>query len=547
MRHEQRRPKKTEKVERTPAIPQTGPTVQSTSFAPGGPEHAAAYSAHDFSKISIYPEGATPDAPSPAPQARTAAGPAAIAIQRKEPEDQDQEAVEPPELKQAGGSGTKAAASHRFGGDPALEKVAGGSETVVQGARGLTVTKLQQALVDMGYKLPKYGVDGKFGPETEGALKQFQSDEGLSDTGVFDQAALEKMQARFDGGAPYLDNATFDKKRPGAGTRKLSVADKKAVRAAMVPQRGLGGGSATFQEQVGGEKYGDRIRAKLTAVIKALHKELFEDKKALRADPDANFHNWNVLEATARASKDVTDALYGSYATGSAMTAARGNFVDQWKDEIARNKKLKPAERQNKAREKVWYLINSNCDDINAEHAAVPSDAAEKAILTPIVETFVDTRAKVQIMLEIDIGWEGAQLDGVVYLQRYKQDTDDANREQLWTLFHTCIHEYIHSLAHRRYLAYAQRFDDKGDDTRHNTLVEGMDDFFTENVRKTIKIDDTLRKRVEGPYYDAAAAVPSIDPDVYPSIEQAEQVVSIVGIHNAQSAYFRGRVDLIGG
>lgn len=169
------------------------------------------------------------------------------------------------------------------------------------------------------------------------------------------------------------------------------------------------------------------------------------------------------------------------------------------------------------------------------------------AILKPIVESFVDTAAKVKTMLELDIGWEGAQLEGVVYLQRYKKSDDDANRKQLWELFHTAIHEYIHGLAHPKYQAYAQTFAAKGDQTRYNTLIEGMDDFFTENVRKTIKIDDTLRKKVEGPFFDSKATVPTVNPGVYPSRVQAEQVVSIVGIRDAAAAYFRGLVDLIGG
>jgi hypothetical protein len=150
-------------------------------------------------------------------------------------------------------------------------------------------------------------------------------------------------------------------------------------------------------------------------------------------------------------------------------------------------------------------------------------------------------------MLDLDIGWEGAQLEGTVYLQRYKQATDEKNREQLWQLFHTCIHEYIHSLAHSNYQKYAQKFKAKGDDVRYNTLIEGFCDFFTENVRKTVKIDTALRQKVEGPYYDAKATPPTVNPGVYPSIDQAEQVVSIVGIRNAQAAYFRGMVEMIGG
>jgi hypothetical protein len=31
-------------------------------------------------------------------------------------------------------------------------------------------------------------------------------------------------------------------------------------------------------------------------------------------------------------------------------------------------------------------------------------------------------------MLDLDIGWEGAQLEGVVYLQRYKSQNADANK-----------------------------------------------------------------------------------------------------------------------
>src|SRR4051794_12504292 len=46
--------------------------------------------------------------------------------------------------------------SARFEGDKGLEDVSKGSGTLAKGARGLQVTKLQQALVDLGYKLPKF-------------------------------------------------------------------------------------------------------------------------------------------------------------------------------------------------------------------------------------------------------------------------------------------------------------------------------------------------------------------------------------------------------
>ncbi len=178
----------------------------------------------------------------------------------------------------------------------------------------------------------------------------------------------------------------------------------------------------------------------------------------------------------------------------------------------------------------------------------MPSAAQESAILTPIVDALVDTDPEVQKMLDIDTGWEGAQLEGTVYLQRYQQtdpDKDTAkekNRVQMWELFHTCIHEYLHTLAHGDYLTWARAQDDTG----YNTLVEGFCDFFTLNVRSTLSPDPALQATIEGPYANGKG-VPSVSSGVYPSHEQAEQVVSIAGIKNAQSAYFQGNVKAMGG
>ena len=46
------------------------------------------------------------------------------------------------------------------------------------------VKALQQALMALGYSLPKYGADGKWGPETLKALKKFQKDNGLKVDGI---------------------------------------------------------------------------------------------------------------------------------------------------------------------------------------------------------------------------------------------------------------------------------------------------------------------------------------------------------------------------
>jgi peptidoglycan hydrolase-like protein with peptidoglycan-binding domain len=47
------------------------------------------------------------------------------------------------------------------------------------------VEVIQSGLQFLGFSLPKYGVDGKYGPETQGAVKDFQSSNGLPQTGIF--------------------------------------------------------------------------------------------------------------------------------------------------------------------------------------------------------------------------------------------------------------------------------------------------------------------------------------------------------------------------
>jgi putative chitinase len=64
----------------------------------------------------------------------------------------------------------------------------------VQGGLGLTATAeldiraLQQALIDAGFPLPKFGADGDFGNETRTALRAFQLAKGLPVTGAPDKA-----------------------------------------------------------------------------------------------------------------------------------------------------------------------------------------------------------------------------------------------------------------------------------------------------------------------------------------------------------------------
>ena len=60
------------------------------------------------------------------------------------------------------------------------------------GALGNTVKQLQQAMIDAGITV-RGGADGIFGPATAGALKQFQTSQGLPATGTVDKATAAAL------------------------------------------------------------------------------------------------------------------------------------------------------------------------------------------------------------------------------------------------------------------------------------------------------------------------------------------------------------------
>ena len=96
----------------------------------------------------------------------------------------------------------------RFSGDPVLEDVRVGIRVLREGDRGpdvnIAVGKIQQALVDAGFSLPVFGVDGKFGPETKAAVKSFQTSGGLTGRdvdGILGVVTMGLLDSRFGPGA----------------------------------------------------------------------------------------------------------------------------------------------------------------------------------------------------------------------------------------------------------------------------------------------------------------------------------------------------------
>lgn len=83
--------------------------------------------------------------------------------------------------------------------------------TLKYGSNGKAVREMQEILIALGYKLPKFGADGDFGSETEKAVKAFQNAKGLEVDGIVGPLTWAALEAAFEesGKAQHVkDDAT---------------------------------------------------------------------------------------------------------------------------------------------------------------------------------------------------------------------------------------------------------------------------------------------------------------------------------------------------
>ncbi|WP_278010214.1 eCIS core domain-containing protein [Flavobacterium gyeonganense] len=94
--------------------------------------------------------------------------------------------------------------SPRFSGEPKLESAFDDESYIQIGSQGQQVSKIQQALEDSGNPLPKYGVDGIFGPETQGAIRNYQTTNHLLVDGIVGPETMESLDEYFSKPKPKI-------------------------------------------------------------------------------------------------------------------------------------------------------------------------------------------------------------------------------------------------------------------------------------------------------------------------------------------------------
>ncbi|MBI3796020.1 MAG: DUF4157 domain-containing protein, partial [Deltaproteobacteria bacterium] len=92
--------------------------------------------------------------------------------------------------------------SPRFAGDPVLEACFDNERLLRFGSRGPAVEKIQQALVDAGFPLPSFGVDGIFASETLAAVRDYQRAHGLDPDGLVGPLTMGSLDALFAAPTP---------------------------------------------------------------------------------------------------------------------------------------------------------------------------------------------------------------------------------------------------------------------------------------------------------------------------------------------------------
>ena len=96
-----------------------------------------------------------------------------------------------------------------------------GSRLLKKGMKGADVKTLQNLLLQLGFKLPRYGADGDYGSETEAAVQAFRKKYGLAPSGTYDDqthAALMAAVADDEDGKQAEPPATQPEPQRKAGT-----------------------------------------------------------------------------------------------------------------------------------------------------------------------------------------------------------------------------------------------------------------------------------------------------------------------------------------
>jgi hypothetical protein len=339
-----------------------------------------------------------------------------------------------------------------------------------------------------------------------------------------------------------------------AGTHTLTADERKAVRDVSAPVVAIDPVTkkkAKFEKTIPGvaDDYGTRVHKFLLNRIKGLHEDLVDNKG--EADR-GGVTSWDRYEDMALAAQRMVDATFGAYARRAPLKHGV-NLIDLWESRGKDQAHMTQGQRVEEAAGLLQYLVRSDggIRAINAQHHADPTRAEEMGILNGIVAALSKSHTKE--LQEINRGWEGEQDPAThrIFMQRWPNDPAGdpqhiTQRTAFWDTFEIFMHEYLHSLTHKRYNEMADDLPPE----QENTFTEGMTSLMTEIAFANIDPrDPKLRQLIEGPVFSQlpfdSRTVSDVANRRYDSYQQARRIAETVGLRNVYAAYFLGHVDLI--
>lgn len=193
------------------------------------------------------------------------------------------------------------------------------------GSRGDEVKKLQQHLIDAGYDLGAYGLDGVYGNATANAVKKYQKDNGLTVDGIAGNNTLSKMYSTqsqkpqdASGGQKESNKYTYD---PNTNQAYLD-----ALEALKNAQQNMPQYSGKYDEQL--QEIYDKIvnREDFTYDLNA--DALYQQYK----DQYAQMGQMAMMDTMGQASA-MTGGYGSSYAEGVGQQAYQG-YLQQLNDRV---------------------------------------------------------------------------------------------------------------------------------------------------------------------------------------------------------------------
>ena len=364
--------------------------------------------------------------------------------------------------------------------------------------------------------------------------------------------------------APERDIASHPTRSLVEGTRNLTAAEQAAVESAITTEvRTPSGALPTFNRTISAnpDPYEVRIRNRLNQAITSQHNSLVSSRPPRTA---ANMMTSADVDRLAQRAKAVTDAVYGRYGSGPALAFGVNVF-----DQFVQRQTFISASTRNEDWAANWRVLKLLKGDdlikrIDQEHGAVQGRPTEWGLIAsvtgfpaqppevldynaspPHVTTGIVGTRRAEL-LEIHMNWPASAGVGQIYLRMSLETSDIANRNLMYRVFATIIHEYIHTLEDPNYRSYRQSLPEQ----RGNfVLREGMADYLAKLVWDNLIFDASLRGAIEDRFQDPhtplSHAIPT--PPRYSEWANAERMVGIVGIRNAMAAFFLGQTNLIGG